>query len=66
MVLCYITVLILPQTELQWWTTNRTINVTSSYTNKTYQVAHYNVTNSAPRPEVRPSACTYPDVPGIR
>ncbi|KAI0917618.1 hypothetical protein AcW1_007218 [Taiwanofungus camphoratus] len=37
--------------ELQWWATNRTINVTSPYTNQTYAMARYSVTNSAPRPE---------------
>lgn len=41
------------QTELAWWRDNRTIEVTSPFTNKTHQVAHYAVINSAPRPEVR-------------
>ena len=40
------------QSELEWWRVNRTIEVTSPFTNKTHQVAHFNVTNSAPRPEV--------------
>jgi alpha,alpha-trehalase len=42
------------QAEMQWWTTNRTIAVTSPYTNRTHMVAHYAVVNSAPRPEVLP------------
>ncbi|ODO11102.1 hypothetical protein I350_01704 [Cryptococcus amylolentus CBS 6273] len=37
--------------ELEWWTNNRTTNVTSPYTNTSVLIAHYNVTNSAPRPE---------------
>ncbi|KAH8082474.1 trehalase [Cristinia sonorae] len=41
----------LAEKELAWWRTNRTIEVTSSYTNKTYSVARYAVVNSAPRPE---------------
>jgi len=39
------------QVELAWWHTNRTLNVTSSYTNQTYEVARYAVVNTAPRPE---------------
>lgn len=39
------------QAELAWWTENRSINVTSPFTNETHTVAHFNVTNSAPRPE---------------
>ncbi|KAI0322093.1 glycoside hydrolase family 37 protein [Amylostereum chailletii] len=41
----------LAERELAWWHTNRTLNVTSPYTNTTYAVARYAVTNSAPRPE---------------
>ena len=41
----------LAEVELSWWYTNRTINVTSPYTNITYEVARYAVNNSAPRPE---------------
>lgn len=41
----------LAERELQWWMTNRSINVTSSYSNKTYTMSRYSVTNSAPRPE---------------
>lgn len=41
----------LAEAELQWWSNNRTISVTSPYTNKTYQVSHYAVNNTAPRPE---------------
>ncbi|ODN90750.1 alpha,alpha-trehalase [Cryptococcus wingfieldii CBS 7118] len=37
--------------ELEWWTNNRTTNITSPYTNTSVLIAHYNVTNSAPRPE---------------
>lgn len=44
------------EAELEWWRTNRTISVTSPYTNKTHSVAHYAVNNSAPRPEV---SCSY-------
>lgn len=38
--------------ELDWWRTNRTISVTSPFTNKTHSVAHFAVNNTAPRPEV--------------
>lgn len=41
----------LAEAELAWWANNRTINVTSPYTNQTYMMAHYAVTNTAPRPE---------------
>ncbi|TCD65786.1 hypothetical protein EIP91_002225 [Steccherinum ochraceum] len=41
----------LAEKELEWWRTNRTVTVTSPYTNKTYSLARYGVTNSAPRPE---------------
>ncbi|KAF8487940.1 Six-hairpin glycosidase-like protein [Gautieria morchelliformis] len=42
----------LAETELQWWLTQRTINITSPYTNKTHAVAHYAIDiNMAPRPE---------------
>jgi alpha,alpha-trehalase len=41
----------LAERELQWWTTQRTINVTSPFTNTTHELAHYAVGNSAPRPE---------------
>ncbi|GMK53734.1 hypothetical protein CspeluHIS016_0103200 [Cutaneotrichosporon spelunceum] len=37
--------------ELLWWETNRTMNVTSPFSQKTHQVAHFAVNNSAPRPE---------------
>lgn len=39
------------QRELAWWSENRSLDVTSPYTNKTYTLSHYAVTNSAPRPE---------------
>ncbi|KAF8587681.1 glycoside hydrolase family 37 protein [Ramaria rubella] len=42
----------LAEVELQWWLDNRTINVTSPFTNVTRAVAHYAVDiNTAPRPE---------------
>lgn len=41
----------LAERELEWWHTNRTLNVTSPYTSKTYEVARYAVNNTAPRPE---------------
>lgn len=40
-----------PQRELAWWSNNRSLDVTSPYTNKTYTLSRYAVTNSAPRPE---------------
>jgi alpha,alpha-trehalase len=41
----------LAERELAWWSKNRTIPITSSYTSKTYNMSHYAVVNSAPRPE---------------
>ncbi|THH27596.1 hypothetical protein EUX98_g6596 [Antrodiella citrinella] len=41
----------LAEKELEWWQTNRSVSVTSPYTNKTYSLTRYGVTNSAPRPE---------------
>ncbi|KAI0823980.1 glycoside hydrolase [Trametes gibbosa] len=41
----------LAEAELKWWKDNRTLNVTSPFTNRTYAMAHYAVNNSAPRPE---------------
>ncbi|EJC98505.1 trehalase [Fomitiporia mediterranea MF3/22] len=41
----------LAERELAWWHSNRTLNVTSPYTSKTYEVSRYDVNNSAPRPE---------------
>ncbi|KAI0365322.1 glycoside hydrolase [Pilatotrama ljubarskyi] len=41
----------LAEVELKWWAENRTLNVTSPYTNQTYAMAHYAVNNTAPRPE---------------
>ncbi|WVQ79741.1 hypothetical protein IAT38_001841 [Cryptococcus sp. DSM 104549] len=38
-------------TELEWWANNRTMNITSPFTNETRLVAHFAVNNSAPRPE---------------
>lgn len=47
----------LAEVELDWWATNRTVNVTSPYSNNTWAVSRYAVVNTAPRPEVRPSFC---------
>lgn len=41
----------LASAEMEWWKVNRTIDVTSPFTNTSYRVAHYAVINSAPRPE---------------
>ncbi|KAL9711247.1 hypothetical protein Ac2012v2_005787 [Leucoagaricus gongylophorus] len=41
----------LAEKELRWWHDNRSLNVTSPYTNQTHLVYHYSVHNSAPRPE---------------
>ncbi|KAG8898238.1 hypothetical protein FRB99_007577 [Tulasnella sp. 403] len=41
----------LAEKELQWWATNRTLTVTSPYTQKVYNVSRYAVVNTAPRPE---------------
>ncbi|THH06780.1 hypothetical protein EW145_g3851 [Phellinidium pouzarii] len=41
----------LAERELQFWHTNRTLSVTSPFTNTTYQVSRYAVNNTAPRPE---------------
>ncbi|KAH9970761.1 trehalase [Lactifluus volemus] len=41
----------LAELELTWWKNNRSLNVTSPYTNTTYTLSRYAVTNSAPRPE---------------
>ena len=41
----------LAEKELTWWATQRTVNVTSPFTNKTYAVTRYAVNNTAPRPE---------------
>ena len=41
----------LAEKELAWWATNRTTTITSPYTNRTYPMARYSVTNTAPRPE---------------
>ena len=38
--------------ELTWWKENRQIRVQSSYTKRAYDVYHYAVKNTAPRPEV--------------
>ena len=43
----------LAEVEMAWWKNNRTLQVTSPFSNKTFTVARYAVDNSAPRPEVR-------------
>lgn len=41
----------LAEREFDFWATNRTLNVTSPFTNKTFEVSRYAVNNTAPRPE---------------
>ncbi|KAJ7683028.1 Six-hairpin glycosidase-like protein [Mycena rosella] len=41
----------LAERELAWWAANRTVNVRSPFTGKTYAMAQYSATNTAPRPE---------------
>ncbi|KZT28701.1 glycoside hydrolase family 37 protein [Neolentinus lepideus HHB14362 ss-1] len=41
----------LAERELQWWLNNRSVNITSPYTQQSYTMYRYAVTNSAPRPE---------------
>ncbi|KAF8993496.1 glycoside hydrolase family 37 protein [Cyathus striatus] len=41
----------LAEKELKWWDDERTINITSPFSNKTFQMHRYDVNNSAPRPE---------------
>lgn len=41
----------LASTEMQWWSTNRSVSVTSPFSNRTFTMYLYNVTNTAPRPE---------------
>src|SRR6266576_778670 len=41
----------IPQRELAWWSNNRSLDVTSPYTKKTFTLFRYAVSNSAPRPE---------------
>ncbi len=41
----------LAEAEFKWWAENRSINVTSPFTNMTYTMARYAVNNTAPRPE---------------
>ncbi|PPQ65887.1 hypothetical protein CVT26_000907 [Gymnopilus dilepis] len=41
----------LAEKELAWWSTNRSISVTSPFTNKTHTMFRYAVNNTAPRPE---------------
>src|SRR5258706_5103103 len=41
----------LMEAELSWWEINRTINITSPYSYKTFTMTRYAVGNSAPRPE---------------
>lgn len=37
--------------EMAFWKTNRTIEFTSPYTNRTHNITHYQVNTSGPRPE---------------
>ena len=41
----------LMEAELYWWETNRSINITSPYSSKTFTMTRYAVGNTAPRPE---------------
>ncbi|KAH9480690.1 Trehalase [Psilocybe cubensis] len=41
----------LAEKELKWWSDNRSLQITSPFTNQTHTVYHYAVNNSAPRPE---------------
>ncbi|KAF8877143.1 Six-hairpin glycosidase-like protein [Gymnopilus junonius] len=41
----------LAEKELAWWSANRSIQVTSPFTNKTFTMFRYAVNNTAPRPE---------------
>jgi alpha,alpha-trehalase len=41
----------IPQRELAWWSNNRSLDVTSPHTKKTFTLFRYAVSNSAPRPE---------------
>lgn len=41
----------LAEREMQWWQTNRTLDVTSPFSNRTFAMTRYAVNNSAPRPE---------------
>jgi hypothetical protein len=43
---------LLAEEELAWWTTNRTVSVTSLLSNVSHTVFRYGVVDSAPRPEV--------------
>ncbi|TFY73373.1 hypothetical protein EWM64_g10639 [Hericium alpestre] len=47
----------LAERELTWWQDNRTVNVTSPFTNQTYAVARYAAANTAPRPESYLTVC---------
>ncbi|KAF5315219.1 hypothetical protein D9619_007257 [Psilocybe cf. subviscida] len=41
----------LAEKELAWWSANRSLNVTSPFSNTSHTVYHYAVNNTAPRPE---------------
>ena len=53
----------LAEKELQWWVTNRSVNVTSSFSQKTHLMYRYNVNNTAPRPESYLTDYTTANVP---
>ncbi|KDR82546.1 hypothetical protein GALMADRAFT_220535 [Galerina marginata CBS 339.88] len=41
----------LAEKELKWWSDNRSVQVKSPFSNKTFSMFHYSVNNTAPRPE---------------
>ena len=41
----------LAEREREWWSTNRSISVTSPYTSQPHNALHYSVSHSAPRPQ---------------
>ncbi|KAF9568772.1 trehalase [Agrocybe pediades] len=41
----------LAEKELKWWSDNRSLQIKSPFSNKTFTMYHYNVNNTAPRPE---------------
>jgi len=55
----------LAEKELQWWRDHRSVNVTSPFTNTTHLVYHYNVNNTAPRPESYFTDYTTANGPGV-
>ncbi|EMD39599.1 glycoside hydrolase family 37 protein [Gelatoporia subvermispora B] len=41
----------LAEVEMSWWSNNRSVSVTSPFTNQSYTMFHYAANNTAPRPE---------------